>query len=59
MVTVGITKAITNLSEVQIKLGVVPSPEADFFVEWRESLPTLTDAERSRLDRLKRRSPKP
>ncbi|MCU0569445.1 MAG: type I restriction endonuclease subunit R [Oculatellaceae cyanobacterium Prado106] len=55
MVTVGITKAITNLSEVQIKLGVVPSPEADFFVEWRESLPTLTDAERSRLDRLKQR----
>lgn len=55
MVTVGITKAITNLNEAHAKLGILPSSAADFFVEWREPLPTLTAAQTAVLDRLKQR----
>jgi hypothetical protein len=55
MVTLGITKAITNLNEAHAKLGISLSPNANFFMEWRGGLPPLTDAEKSRLDRLKQR----
>lgn len=55
MVTVGITRAITNLNEAHTKLGVLPSPDANFFMEWRDDLPALTDPEKTRLDHLKQR----
>lgn len=55
MVTVGITKAITNLNEAHARLGVSPSPETDFFGEWQAALPTLTTAQQATLDRLKQR----
>jgi hypothetical protein len=55
MITVGITKAITNLSEAHATLGISPSAEPSFFSEWRGDLPELTDAEKARLDRLKQR----
>jgi hypothetical protein len=55
MVTLGIPKAITNLNEAHARLGISPSPDASFFLEWRENLPALTDAEKTRLDRLKQR----
>jgi hypothetical protein len=55
MVTVGITKAITNLNEAHARLGVSPSPDANFFTEWRDDLPSLTEAEKNRLDHLKQR----
>jgi hypothetical protein len=55
MVTLGITKAITNLNEAHTKLGISPSPDPNFFGEWRETFPELTDAEKTRLDRLKQR----
>lgn len=55
MVTVGITKAITNLTEAHARLGVSPSLDATFFSEWKAPLPSLTDLEQTRLDRLKRR----
>jgi predicted type IV restriction endonuclease len=55
MVTVGITKAITNLTEAHTKLGISPSSDATFFSEWQEPLPSLSDAEKARLDHLKQR----
>lgn len=55
MPTLGITKAITNLTEAHAKLGISPSSDANFFTEWKESLPTLTDAEKAKLELLKRR----
>lgn len=55
MVTVGITKAITNLSEAHVQLGVSPSLEADFFAAWRAPLPTLTPGQTATLDHLKQR----
>jgi hypothetical protein len=55
MITLGITKAITNLTEAHARLGVSPSSEASFFTEWKEPLPPLTDTEKSRLEHLKQR----
>jgi hypothetical protein len=55
MVTLGVTKAITNLNEAQTKLGILPSQSQDFFREWQETLPTLTNLEKNRLDHLKQR----
>jgi len=53
MVTLGITKAITNFTEAQARLGIAPSPNAAFFTEWKAPLPALTDTEQAMLDRLK------
>jgi hypothetical protein len=55
MVTLGITKAITNLTEAHTKLGILPTKDACFFTEWKERLPTLSDAEKAKLEHLKQR----
>ncbi|MBW4620137.1 MAG: type I restriction endonuclease subunit R [Cyanosarcina radialis HA8281-LM2] len=55
MVTTGVTKAITNLNEAHTKLGISPSQDVNFFSEWQGNLPTLSEAEKERLDRLKQR----
>jgi hypothetical protein len=55
MVTLGITKAITNLTEAQTRLGIVPSSDTTFSTEWKAPLPPLTDTEKARLDHLKQR----
>lgn len=55
MVTLGITKAITNLTEAHAKLGISLTSDAAFLTEWKEPLPTLTDAEKVRLEHLKQR----
>ena len=55
MVALGITKAITNLTEAHARLGIMPSPDAVFFTEWKAPLPPLTDTEKARLDHLKQR----
>jgi len=53
--TIGITKAITNLNEVQNKLNLTQTSAPDFFAEWLENLPELTDNEKTSLNRLKSR----
>ncbi|GAB1542244.1 hypothetical protein NUACC21_49180 [Scytonema sp. NUACC21] len=53
--TVGITKAITNLNEAHAKFNLSQTGESEFFTEWFEDLPELTDSEKAFLDRLKRR----
>ncbi len=55
MATLGITKAIINLNEVHAKLGISPSSDPNFFMEWQGNFPALTDADKARLDRLKQR----
>ncbi len=55
MSTLGITKAITNLTEAHTKLGVSPSLDTNFFTEWKEPLPILSDAEKAKLELLKQR----
>lgn len=55
MPTLGITKAIINLTEAVTKLSVSPSADASFFTEWKEPLPTLSDGEKAKLELLKQR----
>ncbi len=55
MVTLGITKAITNLTEAHGRLGILPTTDTTFFTEWKAPLPTLTDAEKGKLEHLKQR----
>ncbi|BAY09635.1 type I restriction endonuclease [Calothrix sp. NIES-2098] len=53
--TIGITKAITNLNQVHTKFNLTSTSEPDFFTEWFENLPELTDSEKASLNRLKSR----
>jgi hypothetical protein len=55
MPTLGITKAITNLTEAHAKLGVSASSDTTFFTEWKAALPTLSDPEKAKLEHLKQR----
>lgn len=54
-VTVGITKAITNLSQAEATLGIQQSTDPSFFNEWLEVLSDLSPVEMQALDRLKQR----
>ncbi|MEI2577413.1 type I restriction endonuclease [Scytonema sp. PRP1] len=42
-----------SLYELEEKFALQQATEADFFPEWTENLPTLTDAEKQALDRAK------
>ncbi|MBD2603849.1 type I restriction endonuclease subunit R [Scytonema hofmannii FACHB-248] len=53
--TVGITKAITNLNEAHAKFNLSQTAESEFFTEWFDDLPELTDSEKASLNRLKNR----
>jgi hypothetical protein len=53
--TVGITKAIVNLNDIQDKFNLTQTNDAEFFPEWFKELPDITDAEKATLDRLKHR----
>ncbi|MBW4479107.1 MAG: type I restriction endonuclease subunit R [Tolypothrix brevis GSE-NOS-MK-07-07A] len=53
--TVGITKAITNLNEAHAKFKLSQTLKSEFFTEWFEDLPELTDSEKASLNRLKSR----
>jgi hypothetical protein len=53
--TVGITKAITNLNEAHGKFNLSQTVDPQFFPEWFENLPELTDSEKESLNRLKNR----
>lgn len=55
VLTVGITKAITSLNEAKAKLNLSQNTDSEFFTEWFENLPLLTDSEQSSLNRLKNR----
>ncbi len=53
--TVGITKAITNLNEAHDKFNLSLTADTQFFTEWFEDLPEITDSEKEFLNRLKNR----
>jgi hypothetical protein len=52
---VGISKAITNLNVAHERLSLSPTNEPDFFTEWWQDLPELTEEEKQALNRLKNR----
>jgi len=51
----GITKAVTSLTEAQIRLNLQQARDVTFFDEWATALPALTRAEQTTLGRLKAR----
>jgi hypothetical protein len=53
--TFAIAKAISSLSLVEEKFGLVESSDEQFFSEWFENLPQLNDSQKQALDRLKQR----
>lgn len=50
-----ITKAILNFRDIQDKLGLHRTDNSEFFPEWRNSLPQLTNQEILALNRLAQR----
>ncbi len=52
---VAITEAILTLNDVQEKFQLSQTTDSQFFPEWFESLPELTDTEKELLNRLKNR----
>lgn len=52
---VGIAKAITNLNVAHERLNLSPTNEPNFFTEWWQDLPELTEEEKQALNRLKNR----
>ena len=53
--TIGISQAITSLNEVHVKLNLTRNQHPDFFREWFDNLPNVTDEEKQSLDALKER----
>ena len=53
--TLGINRAVTNLSDIEEMLGLRPATDPSFFTEWLPPLPELSDAEKGQLDHLKLR----
>ncbi len=53
--TVAVTRAITNLNEAHEKFRLTQTNDPQFFTEWYEDLPNITEAEKASLDRLKNR----
>ena len=53
--TLAISKTILTMAALQQRFGVVPSSDADFFLEWTTDLPNLTIAETQTLDQIKAR----
>lgn len=53
--SVAITEAILTLNDVQEKFNLSQTTDFQFFPEWFEGLPELTDTEKESLNRLKNR----
>lgn len=47
--TVGITKGITNLNEAHAKFNLSQTTKSEFFTEWFEDLPELSDSAKKHL----------
>ncbi|MEA5469164.1 restriction endonuclease subunit R [Spirulina sp. 06S082] len=50
-----ITKRITTINEVEQQFNLVQAADPDFFREWQENLPDLTETEKAVLGRIKGR----
>lgn len=50
-----ISKAITTMEEVEEKFNLTPTNNDQFFTEWFEDLPELTDEEKVSLDKVRHR----
>ncbi|MDZ8189712.1 MAG: hypothetical protein RMX96_33355 [Nostoc sp. ChiSLP02] len=50
-----ITEAITSLTDAETRFGLVRIENEEFFPEWFEELPKISEAEKASLDVLRRR----
>lgn len=53
--TVAITEVITSLADVENRFGLTRIEDEQFFREWYEGLPEITDVEKVSLDVMRRR----
>jgi len=51
--TLTITEVVTSLNEAESRFNIRQSDHLDFFSEWQNNLPELTQSERETLDRIK------
>ena len=54
MTNLAISDDITTLQQVEQKLGLTLTEDSQFFTEWMEELPALTELEQSRLEQVRR-----
>ncbi|MDJ0617832.1 MAG: type I restriction endonuclease subunit R [Calothrix sp. MO_192.B10] len=53
--TEAITEAITSLTDAETRFGLIRIEDEEFFTEWFDGLPEITEAEKASLDVLRRR----
>lgn len=53
--TLAIAENVTTLAEAESKFKLSPAKDSQFFTEWFDQLPELSEAETSRLDLIKQR----
>ena len=53
MVTLAVTEAIKSIVQAETMFELKRSIQLNFFTEWHEDLPALTDEEESVCDRIK------
>jgi predicted type IV restriction endonuclease len=52
-ISLAVTEAITSINEAESRFNLSRNSDLQFFSEWQENLPELTQAERQTLDRIK------
>jgi hypothetical protein len=55
MIQTAITRRITTLKKAEVQFNLLPTTDVNFFPEWREDLPTITEIEKTVLDRIRDR----
>jgi len=53
--TIGVRETIKSLNDLQAKFNLTQTEDDNFFTEWYENLPEITDAEQIALERIKQR----
>lgn len=53
--TLAISKAITTMAQLREKFNLTPTNNDQFFTEWFQDLPELTDEEKAFLDKIRHR----
>jgi hypothetical protein len=55
MIQTAITRRIATIKKAEVQFNLLPTTDVNFFPEWREDLPTITEIEKAVLDRIKAR----
>lgn len=53
--TLAISKAITTIADIEERFNLTPTDNEQFFTEWFQDLPELTDDEKASLDKVRHR----